>query len=223
MHLYAFDHNRKVFCTNVVHTFAPPFRRVSLLRPICEAPFYYGSYVLYMVGSGIFNGYIPQYIATTFNSPRRRPRCRPPRPSCDGCNDRWTYVSSCCPASKMSLIFLFALSKLVNTINRNRNMPLTNTYHMKCLRILTRRCRHWDPLNRMTGCLVALVTCVLHAENRFIVAVLWVVQHNVSHVDVGERMTTSKTGRLIYVHSWTLWSRGWVEALQTITNRQTPF
>ena len=59
----------------------------------------------------------------------------------------------------------------------------------------------------MTGCLVALVTCVLHADNRVVVAVPWVVQHNVSHVDVGERMTTSKNGRLRYVHKWTLGSR----------------
>ena len=38
--LHAFVHNRKVFCTNVVHTFAPPFRGVSLLRTICEAAFF---------------------------------------------------------------------------------------------------------------------------------------------------------------------------------------
>ena len=102
----------------------------------------------------------------------------------------------------------------------NRNVSLTNTYHFNCFRVFTRRCRHWDPLNRNTGCLVALVTCVLHAENRFVVVVLWVVQHNVSHVDVGERMTTSKTGRPIYVHKRTLGSRGWVETLQPITTRQ---
>ena len=63
---------------------------------------FYGNYVLYGVGSGNFNGNIPQYITITFNSPRRRARCRPPRPSCDGCKDHGTYVSACCPASKMS-------------------------------------------------------------------------------------------------------------------------
>ena len=102
----------------------------------------------------------------------------------------------------------------------NRNVSLTNTYHLNCFRVFTRRCRHWDPLNRNTCCLVALVTCVLHAVNRFVVVVLWVVQHYVSHVDVGERVTTSKTGRLIYVHKRTLGSRGWVETLQPITTRQ---
>ena len=102
----------------------------------------------------------------------------------------------------------------------NRNVSLTNTYHFNCFRVFTRRCRHWDPLNRNTGCLVALVTCVLHAEHRFVVVVPWVVQHNVSHVDVGERMSTSKTGRLIYVHKRTLGSRGWVKRLQPITTRQ---
>ena len=79
----------------------------------------------------------------------------------------------------------------------------------------TRRCTEsrWDSLDGMTGggCLVALVSCNLHADNRVVVAVLWVVQHNVSHVDVGERMTTSKTGRAIIVYKWTLGSRGWVE------------
>ena len=103
----------------------------------------------------------------------------------------------------------------------NRNVSLTNTYHFNCFRVFTRRCRHWDPLNRNTGWLVALVTCVLHAENRFVVVVLWVVQHNVSHVDVGERMTTSKTGRLIYVHKRTLGSRGWVGGNVTTNHNST--
>ena len=40
VHLYAFVHNRKVFCTNVVHALAPPFRRVILLRTVCEALFF---------------------------------------------------------------------------------------------------------------------------------------------------------------------------------------
>ena len=50
----------------------------------------------------------------------------------------------------------------------------------------TRRCTEsrWDSLDGMTGCLVALVTSVLHADNRIEVAVLWVVQHNISHIDV---------------------------------------
>ena len=99
-------------------------------------------------------------------------------------------------------------------------MRLTNTYHMNCFRIFTRRCRLWDPLSRMTGCLVALVTCVLHAENRFVAAVLWVVQHNVSYVDVGERMTTSKTGRVIYVHKTSLWVT-WVGRSVTTNHNST--
>ena len=39
--------------------------------------------------------------------------------------------------------------------------------------------------------------CVLHADGDGVIvaAVLSVLQHNVSHVDVGERMTTSKNGR----------------------------
>ena len=55
------------------------------------------------------------------------------------------------------------------------------------------------------------MTCVLHADNRVVVAVLWVVQHSVSHVDVGVQMTTSKNGRHIYVYKWTLGSRGRAE------------
>ena len=74
----------------------------------------------------------------------------------------------------------------------------------------TPRCTvsRWDSLDGMTGgCLVALVTCIFDADNRVVVAVLWVV----SHIDFGERMKTSKTDRLIYVHSWTLGSRGRAE------------
>ena len=80
-----------------------------------------------------------------------------------------------------------------------------------------RRCTEsrWDPLDRMTGCLGVLVTYVLHADG---VVVAVVVQHNVSHVDVGERMTTSKNGRLMYVHRWSLESRGRAENIQPITN-----
>ena len=96
-------------------------------------------------------------------------------------------------------------------------MPLTNTYHMNCFRIFTPRYRHWDPLNRMTGCLVARVTCDLHAETQIVVAVLWVVQHNVSHVDVGERMITSKTG-LIYVLAWATWAGRSVTTNDNSTN-----
>ena len=44
-----------------------------------------------------------------------------------------------------------------------------------------------------------------------VAAVLSVVQHNVSHDNVGERMTTSKNGRVIYVHRWLLGSRERVE------------
>ena len=47
----------------------------------------------------------------------------------------------------------------------------------------------------MTG---SLVHYVLHADG-VVVAVFWVIHHNISHIDVGERMTTSKNGRLIYV------------------------
>ena len=75
--------------------------------------------------------------------------------------------------------------------------------------ISTRRCTEsrWDSLDGMTVCLVALVTSVLFADNRIVVAVLWVVQHNVS-------MTTSKNGRLIL--KWTLGSRERVENQPTI-------
>ena len=71
-------------------------------------------------------------------------------------------------------------------------------------------------------------TSVLHADNRVDVAVLRVVQHNVSHVNVGERLTTSKSGRLIYVHSWMIGSREraenepmtikYAESYQPVTN-----
>ena len=56
-----------------------------------------------------------------------------------------------------------------------------------------RRCTEsrWDPFDRMTGCLVVLVNYVLHADRVVVAVVLSVVQHNVSHVDVGERMITS--------------------------------
>ena len=48
----------------------------------------------------------------------------------------------------------------------------------------------------------------MHVNDGFIVAaVLSVVQHNVSHADVGERMTTSKNMRVIYVHRRKLGSR----------------
>ena len=40
VHLRAFVHNSKIFCTNMAHTFEPPFRRMSLLRTICEASFF---------------------------------------------------------------------------------------------------------------------------------------------------------------------------------------
>ena len=82
-----------------------------------------------------------------------------------------------------------------------------------------RRCigSRWDPLDRMTGCLVVLVIYVLHADGVVVAVVLSVVQHNVSHVDVGERMTTPKIGRLISVHGWSFESRGRAEKY-TITN-----
>ena len=73
-----------------------------------------------------------------------------------------------------------------------------------------RRCtgKRWDPLDRMTGCLVSLVIYILHANDGVIVAaVLSVFQHNVSHDNFGERMTTSKIRRVIFVHRCTLGSR----------------
>ena len=62
-----------------------------------------------------------------------------------------------------------------------------------------RRCTgsRWESLSRMTDCLVVIVTYVLHADGVVVAVVLSVDQHNVSHVDVGEQMTTSKNGRLI--------------------------
>ena len=68
----------------------------------------------------------------------------------------------------------------------------------------TRRCTdsRWDPADRMTGCLVALVTCVLQSDDGVVVAVRWVVEHKVSHSNKVEcrRMNDSlKNGRLIYV------------------------
>ena len=59
---------------------------------------------------------------------------------------------------------------------------------------------------------------VLHADGAVAAVVLSVDQHNVSHVDVGERMTTSINGRLIYVHRWSFESRGRAENYQPITN-----
>ena len=59
---------------------------------------------------------------------------------------------------------------------------------------------------------MALVTYVLRANDGVIVAVVPSVdQHNVSHVDVGERMTNSKNMRGIYVHRWKPGSRERVE------------
>ena len=67
-------------------------------------------------------------------------------------------------------------------------------------------------MSRMTGCLVALVTYVLHGNDAVVVAaVVSVVQQNVCHDNVGKRMTTSKNGRVIYVHRWTHGSRGRAE------------
>ena len=60
-------------------------------------------------------------------------------------------------------------------------------------------------IDRVTGCLV-FVTSVLHADGD-VVAVLWVVRHNVSHIDVRERMTTSTNGGLTYVLRESLQSR----------------
>jgi len=59
----------------------------------------------------------------------------------------------------------------------------------------------------MTGCLVALFTCALHADVGVVVAAFRVVQHYISHVNVGERTTTSKNGCVVSVHRWTLGSR----------------
>ena len=79
----------------------------------------------------------------------------------------------------------------------------------------------WEPLDRMSGCLVALVTYVLHADGVVVAVVLSVVQHNVSHVDIGEQMTNSKTAVLYTFRSaenyqpitneWSLESRGRAE------------
>ena len=71
---------------------------------------------------------------------------------------------------------------------------------MNCFQVFTRRCRHWGPLKWMTGCLVALVTYVLYANDEVIVAaVASVFQHSVIHDNVGEQLTTSKNKRVIYV------------------------
>ena len=51
-------------------------------------------------------------------------------------------------------------------------------------------------IDRMTGCLVDLVTYVWHADGVVVAVMLSLVQHSVSHVHVGERMTISKNGRL---------------------------
>ena len=94
-------------------------------------------------------------------------------------------------------MFVFAFSKLVNTKNWNRN---EKDIPYELLPGLSRRSRHWDPLNRMTDCLVPLGTYGLHVEAVVVAVMLSLVQHNVNHLDVGERMTISKKGRLIYVH-----------------------
>ena len=62
-----------------------------------------------------------------------------------------------------------------------------------------RRCTgsRWDPLEQMTSCLVVIVTSVLHVDGVVAAVLLSVVQHNVSHVDVRERMTISKNDCLI--------------------------
>ena len=72
-----------------------------------------------------------------------------------------------------------------------------------------RRCTvwRWEPLNWMTVCLVVLVTYALHADGVVVAVVVSVVELNGSHVDVGERMTTSKIRRVIYVPRWSLGSR----------------
>ena len=71
-------------------------------------------------------------------------------------------------------------------------------YHLlrQCVDIdnlLTRRCTdsRWDPVDRMTGCLVALVTCVLHSDDGVVVAVRWVVEHKVSHSNKVEYRRTN--------------------------------
>ena len=46
----------------------------------------------------------------------------------------------------------------------------------------------WEPLDRYTGCLVVLVTYVMHADGVVEPVVFSVVQH--SYVEVGERMTS---------------------------------
>ena len=82
-----------------------------------------------------------------------------------------------------------------------------------------RRCTEprWDPLERKTGCLVVLVTYVLHADGVIVAVVLSVVQHNISRVDIRERMTTSKNGRQIHVLRWSFESRGRPTNYQPIT------
>ena len=80
-----------------------------------------------------------------------------------------------------------------------------------------RRQRSSDPLERMTGSLVVLVTYVLHADGVVVAVVLSVVQHNISRVDVRERMTTSINGRQIHVLMWSFESRGCAEKYQPIT------
>ena len=87
-----------------------------------------------------------------------------------------------------------------------------------------KRCRHrqsLDPLlhrtemgvalNRMTSCLVVLFTYVLRDDGVTVAVVVSVVQHNGSHVDVGQRMTTSKNSRVIDVYRWSFKSRGRAE------------
>ena len=44
------------------------------------------------------------------------------------------------------------------------------------------------------------------------------VQHNVGHVDVRERMTTSKTGRIMYVLAWVPWAGRSVTTNDNSTN-----
>ena len=67
----------------------------------------------------------------------------------------------------------------------------------------------------MIGCFVVLIA-VLHADGVVVAVVLSVVQHNVSPVDDGERMTTSKND--ILDHRWSLEKRGLAENYQPITN-----
>ena len=53
----------------------------------------------------------------------------------------------------------------------------------------------WDSLDRMTGCLVDIVSYVLHADGVVVAVVLPVV-----HITLA--MSMSENGRLIHVHKW---------------------